>query len=255
MCSPRSPLQPCNHDDVYPVEFRGRTYIPGSYNTFASQLRSHPLSEEHWAATTVPTKPQQRPSGRYSTQFPSSWLLQAQNGADSVVYFNDRPATGVESPRTSTHLSSVTPPLTASIPTSTLWAELPIRTSMHACGDHVMTGTQDSLFAEADASPEVRMRDDIMSELEEEPTYLNKEEEIGIWVQSLDPTAQLSASGNIPSSTNNRLGSLREKHPSGFDEADMSDVSGLGDVPHMTQEVPDTYSIYSTSTCLRDEVL
>jgi len=254
MCSPRSSLEPCNHDDVYPFEFTGQTYIPGGYNAFASQLRSHPLSEECWPATT-PTKPQTRPSSRYSTQFPSSWLLQAQSGADSMTNFNHRPATGAESSRTSTHLSPATPPLAASIPTSALKAELPIRTSMHTGGDHEMTGTQDSLFAEAEVSPEVRMRDDTMSGLEEEPTYLNKEEEIGIWVQSLDPTAQVSTSGNIPSSIDNGFGSMREKHPLGFDEADMSDVSGLGDVPHMTHDVPDTYSIYSTSTYLRDEVL
>ncbi|KAI9766515.1 MAG: hypothetical protein M1840_006472 [Geoglossum simile] len=245
------------YDDVYPIESHGRAYTPGGYDIFPSKLRSHPLSGESWAtATRAPTRPQRRSSGRYSTRFPSSWLLPAQNSASSVTSFGRRPATRVGTLRASTPLSSATPLSATSIPKSAFRNELPIRTSIHAGGSHAVTGIRDSFVAEAEASPEAMgMRDHMMSERNGEPTYLNKREDIAVWVRSLDPTTRVSASESILSSIDNRLSSTRGKHPSSFDESDLSDASGLGDVPHITQEVPDTYSIYSTSTCLRDEVV
>ena len=264
LCNPLASPQPCNHDDVFPSQFRGRrTYAPCSHDIFAPQLSpltTHPLSREVWAATMTPPPPQQGTSGRYSTHFPSSWLLQAQNGANSMTTFGHIPATRVETLRPSapvTPLSPVTPPSATSIPTSALRPELPIRTPIYASTEHERTGIQDSFIHEADAFPEItRVRDDVLSELKGEPTYPNKEEEIGIWVQSLDHTTRVCASGNVPSSVDNRLCSAGEKHPSSFDnETDLSDASGLGDAPHVTQEVPDTYSIYSTSTYLRNKAV
>lgn len=259
-CSPPGFGMPCNHDDVHPThplfEFVQGTHCDGfpfklhglraharhSFENHTHQSRTpttHPLSQASVVSMT-PCPPQQNPSSRYSSHFPSSWLLSPQNVACCTISPSHSPAS--PTPRAETRLASASTP-TALFPFA-FRADLPVRTAVHLIAEDVRAETQASFVTETDSSITT---DQLLAELKGEPTHPDKEEEIGIWVQSLGPTSRARAPGGVRLSVDAGLRVVGEKHPSSFQD-DFADACGLGDAPHVTQDVYDTYSIYSTST-------